>query len=90
MDERQLVEKKIEEINSKLTKTRTTTLLCQRARLFEKLQELGKALNDYTEILEAEPENTKARAKAEQVQTLLAHQKLDIFSDTNLHKDPWE
>lgn len=91
MDQSKEIKQQIKEITQKLEQDPSDTeLLCQRAGLYEKLQYFGNALNDYNQVLRIQPGNMKAGAKAEMIKETLQHQNIDIYSDPNLHKDPWE
>ncbi|MCF8232678.1 MAG: hypothetical protein K9J27_10860 [Bacteroidales bacterium] len=91
MDQSKEIKKQIKEITQKLEQQPSDTdLLSQRAKLYEKLQDFGKALNDYNQVLRIEPGNMKAGAKAEMIKETLQYQNIDIYADTNLYKDPWE
>ena len=91
MDESKEIKQKIKEITQKIDQESSDTkLLCQRAGLYEKLQDFGKALNDYNQVLRIQPGNMKAGAKAEMIKETLQYQNIDIYADPNLYKDPWE
>ncbi|HAF28666.1 MAG TPA: hypothetical protein DCG75_06420 [Bacteroidales bacterium] len=52
-------------------------------------QEFAKALNDFNKVLKIDPENKSLNAKVEMIKDILKFQALDIYSSTNLNKDPW-
>lgn len=91
MDQSNEIKQKIKEITNQLEQNPSNVdLLCQRAVLYEKLQDFGAALNDYNQVLRIQPTDKKAGAKAEMIKETLHYQNIDIYADTNLYKDPWE
>lgn len=91
MDNSKDIKKQIENISQKIENSPGKTgLYCERAALYEKLQHLGAALNDYNEVLRLQPDHKKAGAKAEMIKETLHYQNIDIYAATNLNKDPWE
>jgi len=52
-------------------------------------QEFSKALNDYRKVLKWKPESKIISSKIEMIKEILKFQALDIYSSTNLNKDPW-
>ncbi len=52
-------------------------------------QEYAKALNDYNKAVKLEPGHKIVTAKIELIKDILKFQALDIYSSTNLNKDPW-
>jgi tetratricopeptide (TPR) repeat protein len=80
----------ITEINQWLEKEPgDIALLEQRALLFEKLRQYGKAINDYNKILEADPGHKQAQTKKELLSTILRYSNTDIYASTNTNMDPW-
>jgi len=91
MDNSKDIKKQIEDISQKIKNSQENTeLYFERAALYEKLQDLGAALNDYNEVLRQQPHHKKAGAKAEMIKETLYYQNIDIYAATNLNKDPWE
>jgi len=66
-----------------------TILLEQRAQLYEKLQQYGKAINDYKKILETIPTHQHAASKIELLTTILRLSNIDIYANPNTNLDPW-
>ncbi len=64
-------------------------LLRMRAGLYVKLQEYGKAINDYNQVLSHDSSDKEARAQAEMLKTILRYNNTDIYSSTNTDMDPW-
>lgn len=52
-------------------------------------QEFAKALNDFNKVLKIDPENKSLNSKVEMIKDILKFQALDIYSSTNLNRDPW-
>ncbi len=52
-------------------------------------QEFSKALNDYNRALKIDLKNKSLHSKVEMIKDILKFQALDIYSSTNLNKDPW-
>ena len=66
-----------------------TVLLEKRAKLHEKFQQYGKAINDYKSILDNDPENKFAKSQIELLKTILRYSNTDIYASTNTNMDPW-
>lgn len=91
MDQTESIRQQIKKLSEEIRQSPTdVNLLCRRARLYEKLQDYGAALNDYNEVLRKQPHHKKAGAKAEMIKETLYYQNIDIYAATNLNKDPWE
>ncbi len=83
-------EEVLKEINQWLEKEPADiVLLEQRATLYEKLQQYGKAINDYKKILETDPGHKQALTKTELLSTILRYTNTDIYASTNTNMDPW-
>lgn len=61
----------------------------ERAKLKYKLQDWAGAINDYTKVLELDPENLIAKTKIEFIKLNFKHINQDVYENTNLYKDPW-
>lgn len=80
----------LEKVTSMLkSKPSNIDLLQARASLFKKLQEFGKAINDYQTILSVDKDNRQAQIQIEQLLTILRYQNTDIFESPNTNFDPW-
>ena len=64
-------------------------LLHVRAQLYVKLQELGKAINDYTAILILDKEDKVAATQIVQLKSILKFNNTDIYASPNTNFDPW-
>ncbi len=64
-------------------------LLFLRASLHQRIQLLGKAINDYQRILTLEPENQKAKVQRDSLQSILHYNNTDIYASPNTNFDPW-
>ena len=64
-------------------------LLHVRAQLYVKLQELGKAINDYTAILTLDKEDKVAATQIVQLKSILKFNNTDIYASPNTNFDPW-
>ncbi len=60
-----------------------------RAELFFQRNDLGKAINDYNQVLKFAPLNQEAKAKIEFIKTILRYQNTDIYANPNTDMDPW-
>lgn len=67
------------------------TINCFKLRgdIYNFTQQYSKALNDYNKVLKIDPENKNLNSKVEMIKDILKFQALDIYSATNLNKDPW-
>ncbi|RLD63228.1 MAG: hypothetical protein DRJ01_04300 [Bacteroidetes bacterium] len=87
-------------INSILSSIKKTTqqisnssnnieLYKKRAKLYMKIQDYSKAINDFNKILEINPNCTEARVSIEYLKTTIKFINIDVYANTNLSKDPW-
>ncbi len=60
-----------------------------RASLWVKLDEKGKAINDYNEVLRRKPNDQEALSKILFLETILRFNNSDIYANTNTNMDPW-
>lgn len=60
-----------------------------RGDVYHVKQEFSKALNDYRKVLKLKPDNKIISSKIEMIKEILKFEALDIYSSTNLNKDPW-
>lgn len=60
-----------------------------RAELFFQRNDLGKAINDYNQVLKIVPHNQEAKGKVEFIKTILKYQNTDIYANPNTDMDPW-
>jgi len=77
------IDKKIQNAGDK------QSLLHSRARLYTKIQEHSKAINDYIAILKVDPTDKKALVNLEMLQTIVKFVNTDIYASTNTNMDPW-
>ena len=66
-----------------------TKLLHQRAELYTSLQDHGKAVNDYLNILKVTPEDKEAKTKLGLLRSILKYSNIDVYASTNTNMDPW-
>ena len=64
-------------------------LLERIAKIHEKFQQYGKAINEYKNILKLEPDNKFAKTQIELLKTILRYSNTDIYASTNTNMDPW-
>ncbi len=84
------IEKELEIITRHIQeKGEDMELYKKRASLYYKLNEYGKALNDYYHILEKEPGNKEVETEIEMIKTILRYTNTDIYASTNTNMDPW-
>jgi len=60
-----------------------------RAAIWVKLDEKGKAINDYRELLVLNPEDEEAAMQIQFLQTILRYNNTDIYANPNTNMDPW-
>jgi len=60
-----------------------------RAAIWVKLDEKGKAINDYRELLVLNPEDEEAAMQIQFLQTILPLNNTDIYANPNTNMDPW-
>ena len=61
----------------------------KRAKLYMKIQDYSKAINDYKKILEIDPSCIEAATSIEMLETTIRFINIDVYANTNLTKDPW-
>jgi hypothetical protein len=66
-----------------------TDLLHSRAELLIKLQQYGKAINDYRTILAIDLKDKYAAGQIEMLSTILRFTGNDIYANPNTNLDPW-
>lgn len=82
--------KAIDELTDYINKDLDTiNWLSLRGDMYNITQQYSKALNDYNKVLKIDPENKSLISKVEMIKDILKFQALDIYSSTNLNKDPW-
>lgn len=64
-------------------------VLHARAQLYVKLQELGKAINDYTTIITLDKDDKIAATQIIQLKSILKYNNTDIYASPNTNFDPW-
>ncbi|PKP31253.1 MAG: hypothetical protein CVT99_10160 [Bacteroidetes bacterium HGW-Bacteroidetes-16] len=64
-------------------------MLRLRAAIWVKLDEKGKAINDYREMLVLDPEDEEAATQIQYLQTILRYNNTDIYANPNTNMDPW-
>lgn len=60
-----------------------------RGDIYFKKQQYANALNDFNKVLRLKPDDKIIQSKVEMIKDILKFQALDIYSSTNLNKDPW-
>lgn len=60
-----------------------------RAELWVKLDEKGKAINDYQAVLQHDPNDQDAEIRIQFLETILRYNNSDIYANTNTNMDPW-
>ncbi|MCB2196621.1 MAG: tetratricopeptide repeat protein [Bacteroidetes bacterium] len=82
--------KALEELtNYILNNKKDVELYILRGDIYYKKQEYGKALNDFNLVINLQPDNKIIKSRVEMIKDILKFQALDIYSSTNLNKDPW-
>jgi tetratricopeptide (TPR) repeat protein len=90
MTEKNDIKQELTTINENIKKNPDNIeLYKKRAAIYYKLNEYGKALNDYYHILEKEPENKEVKTEIEMIKTILRYTNTDIYASTNTNMDPW-
>lgn len=80
----------IDQISAIIAQTeKPVELLRLRASLWVKLDEKGRAINDFREILKYLPQDVEAEGQVHLLQTILRYNNSDIYANTNTHMDPW-
>jgi hypothetical protein len=64
-------------------------MLRLRASFCVKLDEKGKAINDYREILAFLPGDQHSQMQIEFLKTILRYNNTDIYANPNTNMDPW-
>ena len=64
-------------------------LLHARADLYCKLQQYGKAINDFRSILSLNEKDKKAKGQLEMLINILKFTGNDIYANPNTNLDPW-
>jgi len=67
----------------------SVNMLRLRAAIWVKLDEKGKAINDYRELLVLNPEDEEAATQIQFLQTILRYNNTDIYANPNTNMDPW-
>lgn len=71
----------LEVLNSKLKESPADLNLLQlRGHIFYKMQKWGDAMNDFTSVLEIEPDNVEAKSKLELARNILGYFTPDMFN----------
>ena len=84
------IKKEIEALNKIIDKNpKDPEPYKKRAELYYKLNEYGKALNDYYKILEKQPDNKEIKTQIDMIETILRYTNTDIYASTNTNMDPW-
>ncbi|MEJ2594899.1 MAG: tetratricopeptide repeat protein [bacterium] len=87
---RQDLEPLLEEVNHQLkNRSDSTQLIHIRASIHTRMQQFGKAINDYRKILELDRDDKTAQQHIEQLQTILRYSANDIYANPNTNLDPW-
>jgi len=80
----------LKELESILEKNeKNPEILHLRAKLYIKLEEPSKAINDYNKILTIDPEDQTALFQIEHLKTILRFRNTDIYANPNTNHDPW-
>ena len=84
------IKKLFDEVDHLLkTDPRHLDLLRLRAELNIKLQIFGSAINDFNAVLAITPDDQAAKARIDQLQSILKYNNTDIYANPNTHFDPW-
>ena len=88
--EKKEIQELIQKINKDISNTKDNIdLLYERAKLYTKIQEQTKAINDYIAILEINPSYKDAQVRLDMLKTIVKIVNTDIYASTNTHLDPW-
>jgi tetratricopeptide (TPR) repeat protein len=80
----------IKETSKKIIKTpNNIDLYKKRAKLYMKIQDYSKAINDFNKIIEIDPTFNEAATSIEILKTTIRFINIDVYANTNLTKDPW-
>lgn len=80
----------LEELQQRIAeKPDDSALYFARAELFYRMNDFGKAINDYRKVLEINPKNKEAATKIEFITTILRYRNTDIYANPNTNMDPW-
>lgn len=71
----------IAELTRQIAETpRKAALYLERGKLYQAAGEFGRAMNDYTEALQLEPENAEAKALADMLRAIFEYRYTDIYN----------
>jgi len=88
-EDKKKLESLLAEINARLnTKVDVDLLLC-RAGILTKFQQHGMAINDYSKVLEIDPDSKQAATQLDLLKTILRYTNTDIYASPNTNMDPW-
>ena len=88
-EDKKKLESLLAEINAQLnTKVDVDLLLC-RAGILTKFQQYGMAINDYSKVLEIDPDSKQAATQLDLLKTILRYTNTDIYASPNTNMDPW-
>ena len=88
-EDKKKLESLLAEINTQLnTKVDVDLLLC-RAGILTKFQQYGMAINDYSKVLEIDPDSKQAATQLDLLKTILRYTNTDIYASPNTNMDPW-
>lgn len=80
----------VEELNQLLKKSPQEVVLLELlAKVHEKFQQYGQAINIYKNILKLVPDNSFAKSQIELLSTILRYTNTDIYASPNTNMDPW-
>ncbi len=88
-EDKERLEQLLDEINTRLDQGVEVSLLLCRAAIFTKFQQYGKAMNDYSKVLEIDPDSKQATTQLDLLKTILRYTNTDIYASPNTNMDPW-
>ena len=84
------LKRKIRDLSQLLNKDPGSIVhLQERAKLWEQINNLGEAINDFKKIQTILPEDVQIKNRIHYLETILKFNNMDIFSNTNTSHDPW-
>lgn len=60
-----------------------------KGEIYFRMQQWGKAINNYQKALEINPENKEVSGKINLLKEILKFHNTDIYASTNTNMDPW-
>ncbi|RLD91386.1 MAG: hypothetical protein DRJ09_01365 [Bacteroidetes bacterium] len=88
-EDKKKLERLLTEINTRLNNKVDVDLLLCRAGILTKFQQYGMAINDYSKVLEIDPDSKHATTQIDLLKTILRYTNTDIYASPNTNMDPW-